>query len=159
MKVGFQIIILFFLGLFTVGLQSCDQNRFFEQNIEIDAEKWAYQDSKKFIVEMNDTISSFNFYINLRNTNDYPFSNLYVFIETVFPDSVMAVDTIELQLADIEGRWLGTGNGKYKYNNFILRKAMRFVQKGNYVFGIKHGMREDTLYGISDVGIRLEYYP
>jgi len=159
MNISYRIIILLFLGLVIIGLQSCDQNRYFEQNIEIEKEKWAYHDSKDFIIEMNDTISSFNFYVNLRNTNEYPFSNLYIFIETIFPDSLKAIDTIELQLADVEGRWLGTGNGKYKYNHFILRKAMRFVQKGNYTFGIKQAMREDTLYGISDVGIRLEYYP
>ncbi len=159
MKIGIKIIILFFFGLLSIALQSCDQNRYFEQNSEVQEEKWAYQDARVFEVELNDTNSLFNFYLNIRNTNDYPFANLYVFIETTFPDSVTTQDTIELQLADVDGRWLGEGNGKYKYNHFILRQAMRFIQKGNYKFGIKQGMRTDTLTGISDVGIRLEYYP
>lgn len=154
-----RIIILFFFSLIIVCFSSCDQNRYFEQNIEIQNNQWEYSDTKDFDVLINDTVSSFNFYLNLRNTNDYPYSNLYVFIETTFPDMEVARDTIELQLANVEGRWLGEGNGKFKYNNFILRKAMRFVKMGNYKFGIKHGMRNDTLLGISDVGIRLEYYP
>lgn len=152
-----------YLGVFlltlVIALTSCDQNRYFEQNSEIDKETWTYQNIKKFQVDINDTNSLFNFYLNVRNTTDYPFANLYVFVETTFPDSLMARDTIELQLANRRGDWLGSGYGKFKYNQFILRKGMRFVQKGSYSFSIEQGMRTEVLEGISDVGIRLEYYP
>lgn len=152
-----------YLGVFlltlVIALTSCDQNRYFEQNSEIDKETWTYQDIKKFQVDIKDTNSLFNFYLNVRNTTDYPFANLYVFVETTFPDSLMARDTIELQLANRRGDWLGSGYGKFKYNQFILRKGMRFVQKGSYSFSIEQGMRTEVLEGISDVGIRLEYYP
>jgi len=147
------------LGFLVVGLLSCDQNRYFEQNNEIQKEEWAFGDPQKFEVKIEDTNSLFNFYLNVRNTTDYPFANLYLFVETIFPDSLMARDTIELQLANRNGEWLGSGNGKFKYNQFILRKGMRFVQKGSYSFTVEQGMRADLLEGISDVGIRLEYYP
>jgi len=151
--------ILLGLILLIFGLQSCDQNRFFEQNIEINNEKWVAGTQEVFNIDIHDTTSLFNFYLNIRNTTEYPYANLYVFVETVFPDNEIAKDTIELQLADIRGKWLGSGSGKYKYNQFILRKAMRFVQTGTYEFRIEQGMRKDTLTGISDVGIRMEYYP
>lgn len=150
---------IFFSALLLFLLSSCDKNRFFEQNSEIKDEKWSSNHKKAFQVNISDTISLFNFYLNIRNTNDYPYANLYVFIQTVFPDSSLAQDTLELQLANVEGRWLGKGNGKYKYSHFILRRAMHFAQMGNYTFNIEQGMRRDTLIGISDVGIRLEYYP
>lgn len=151
---------VFVLGFLALGfLSSCDQNRFFEQNNEIQDEAWTYDDIKNFEVQMEDTNSLFNFYLNVRNTNEYPFANLYVFVETTFPDSLVARDTIELQLASRNGEWLGSGQGRYKYNQFILRKGMRFVQKGNYSFRIEQGMRSEILTGISDIGIRLEYYP
>jgi gliding motility-associated lipoprotein GldH len=149
----------FLLILSALSLHSCDQNRYFEQNTELDHEKWAATDPKTFSLDISDTASLFNFYLNIRNTNDYPFANIYVFINTTFPDAEVARDTIELQLADIHGKWLGTGSGKYRYNHFILRKGMRFVQTGTYEFSIEQGMRKDTLSGISDIGIRLEYYP
>ena len=158
-KVSLNKIFLFFFGLLSIALQSCDQNRFFEQNQEITNEKWSFQEGKYFEVNIADTNTLFNFYLNIRNTNNYAYANMYVFIETTFPDLEIANDTIELQLANVNGKWLGEGNGKYKYNHFILRKAMRFGQIGSYKFGIIHGMRTDTLLGISDVGIRLEYYP
>lgn len=153
-KYLFGIIILTLTVFLTT---SCDRNRYFEQNIEIQDEKWAFEEAKEFSFELSDTVSLFNFYINLRNTNEYPFANLYVFIDTHFPDHQIARDTIELQLAHLDGEWLGSGTGNYKYNQFILRKAMRFVQQGSYTFSIEQGMRVDTLVGISDIGIRLEY--
>jgi len=159
MKIINKIIGVFIIASLTVGLQSCDGNRYFEQNIEILNNNWAYNDAQNFYVDITDTTSSFNFYLNIRNTTDYPYANLYLFIQTTFPDSVYARDTIEFQLANVDGRWMGEGYGEYKYSHFILREAMRFSQKGVHEFSIEHGMRKDTLSGISDIGIRLEYYP
>ena len=158
MKRNFQFILVFgFLAslLFT----SCDSNRYYEQNLEIANEQWLSDESAEFVVDIMDTNSQFNFYVNVRNTNEYPYANLYVFIESTFPDSLVARDTVELQLANLDGKWLGSGFGKYKYHHFILRKAMRFVQQGSYTFKIDQGMRKQQLNGISDIGIRLEYYP
>lgn len=154
MKASILFLSLFLMLLF---LQSCDSNRYFEQNQQIENEKWFYQDAKTFSFDIVDTNSLFNYYVNVRNTNDYPFANLYIFLNSKFPDGEMARDTIELQLAELNGKWLGSGYGRYKYNQFILRKGMRFVQTGTYTFQIEQGMRKDTLKGITDIGIRLEY--
>jgi len=152
---------LFRLGVFVsfalLVLVSCDRSRFFEQNQAIEDELWSAKEVKTYTFDITDTNSLFSFYINVRNTNEYPYANLYVFVESKFPDNQLARDTIELQLARLNGQWLGSGQGKYKYNQFILRKGMRFVQAGSYTFSIEHGMRKDSLNGIADIGIRLEY--
>ncbi|NPD44910.1 MULTISPECIES: gliding motility lipoprotein GldH [unclassified Lentimicrobium] len=158
MKLNLKIILGFGL-LVSLFFTSCDSNRYFEQNIEITGEEWSANESMDFFVDIEDTNSQFNFYVNVRNTNEYPYANLYIFIESTFPDHIVARDTVELQLASLDGKWLGSGYGKYKYHHFILRKAMRFVQLGTYSFKIEHGMRKEQLQGISDIGIRLEYYP
>lgn len=158
MKQNYRLLLV--LGLLaSLYFTSCDSNRYYEQNIELTGEKWLSNESMDFVVNIEDTNSLFNFYVNVRNTNDYPYANLYVFIESTFPDSLIARDTVELQLASLDGKWLGSGYGKYKYHHFILRKAMRFVQQGTYSFKIEQGMRKEQLQGISDIGIRLEYYP
>jgi gliding motility-associated lipoprotein GldH len=150
-------IILFILVMLLFFSSACDSNRYFEQNKEIEKESWFYKDIKTFTIDIEDTSSLFNFYLNIRNTTDYPFSNLYLFMESEMPNSHTARDTIELQLAYLNGKWLGSGYGRYKYTQFILRKGMRFGAKGTYTFHIQHGMRKDTLKGISDLGIRIEY--
>jgi gliding motility-associated lipoprotein GldH len=150
---------LIMLGFVLMSLPGCHSRNFFEQNQAIVKEEWFASDIKEYKIDVNDTNSYFNFYLNVRNNNNYPFANLYVFLETRFPDSTKARDTLELQLADVTGKWLGKGTSRYKYNSFILRKAMRFVKPGEYKFRLEQGMRRDTLEGISEVGIKLDFYP
>lgn len=146
-------MIFTFLGFAFV---SCDSNRYFEQNENILNNTWLYDDAKVFEVKIDDSLQTFNFYINVRNTVDYEFANLYFFIQTELPDGAFAQDTVECQLADYQGKWLGDGRGEFRDNSFILRQNMRFQQSGKYRFLLKHGMRRDSLKGIADVGIRLE---
>lgn len=150
-----QTIVFAFLGL---ALISCDNNRYYEHNEAIANGTWFYDDAKAFEVEIEDSLLAFNFYINVRNTVDYEFANLYFFIKSELPDGEFAQDTVECQLADYQGKWLGNGRGEFRDNSFILRENMRFQKNGTYRFWLKHGMRRDSLKGISDVGIRLERF-
>ncbi|HAG16729.1 MAG TPA: hypothetical protein DCG69_09480 [Bacteroidales bacterium] len=144
-----------FILLMGFGLSSCDRNRFYEQSSTVDP-IWIYSDGKTFDVKIADTLKYYNFYINVRNTIDYEFANLYFFIQTDLPDGKAARDTVECQLADYQGKWLGNGSGEFRDNRFLIRKNMRFLRSGNYHFVLKHGMRPDSLKGITDVGIRIE---
>ncbi len=144
---------LAFLGFIFV---SCDNNRYYEHNEAIVNNTWQYDDAKVFELEIEDSLQAFNFYINVRNTVDYEFANLYFFIKSELPDGKFTQDTVECQLADYQGKWLGDGRGEFRDNSFILRENMRFQKNGTYRFWLKHGMRRDSLKGIADVGIRLE---
>ena len=104
---------------------------------------------------MTDTVSLCSCYINVRNTTDYPFSNLYLFIKTIYPDGKVAMDTIQLQLADKSGKWLGKGIGKLRDNQVLLMKDIRFPYTGKYVFEISQAMRVNKLKGIKDIGMRI----
>ena len=87
---------------------------------------------------------------------NYPFANIIMFLDTRFPDGRIARDTVECQLADYDGRWLGTGAGSIKYNRFLFQKGVRFMQKGQYSFTFEQAMRMNDLYGIRDVGLEIE---
>lgn len=149
----FNAIIFAFFGL---GFIACDNNRYYEKNESLGNNTWYYRDAKAFEVEITDSLLAFNFYINVRNTVDYEFANIYLFIQSEMPDGVLAMDTVECQLADYQGKWLGDGRGEFRDNRFIIRKNMQFQNAGKYRFRLKHGMRSDSLIGIADVGIRIE---
>ena len=138
------------------AFMACDKNRFYEHNEAIGDHTWRIKDAKQFEVEIKDSVHAYNFYINVRNTVDYEYANLYFFIESELPDGIIAKDTVECQLADYQGKWLGDGRGEYRDNRFILRQNMRFKKAGTYRFKLQHGMRSDSFKGIADVGIRLE---
>jgi gliding motility-associated lipoprotein GldH len=151
-----KIILSFLLILSFWVLQSCDSRRFFEENKIIDKSVWNNKDKAIFNVLITDILSSYDFFINLRNSGDYQYSNIYLFLKTVFPDGKVARDTIECQLADYDGKWLGSGISNLKFNRFLFRKGVRFPQKGQYVFEVEQAMRVNDLKGISDIGIRIE---
>ena len=111
--------------------------------------------------EVTDTLNPHHFFITLRNTNDYPYSNLFLFVHTHFPNGRKSRDTIECVLADRTGRWLGSGNGFIVDQKVISNKVMynyqkRFPLAGTYRIELEHAMRTDTLRELLDVGIRIE---
>jgi len=145
---------LFILSL--AILAACGPNRIFDENKTIQNGNWNVQDKPIFEVSVEDILSRYDFYLSVRNAVEYPYSNLYIFIATTFPDGRMSRDTVELILAGNDGRWLGSGMGNVKYNQFLFQKGVKFTQKGKYRFELEQAMRVNELKGIHDVGLRIE---
>lgn len=135
---------------------ACDSNRVFEENIKIADNKWAA--AKPVILQMNitDTVLPHNVYINIRNASHYPFSNIFLFMNTTFPDGKLDRDTLEIMLAGKDGKWLGEGLGDIWDNRILFKKNVSFPLKGEYRFELTQAMRLDPLPGIMDVGMRVE---
>lgn len=137
-------------------LTSCDPNRVFEQNSAVANRTWEQRKPVVFNVQVQDTISSHNLYLNIRNAGNYQYSNLFLFVKMVFPDGRIARDTVECTLADPNGKWLGDGLGDIYDNQKLFKRGIRFPAKGQYRFEIEQAMRIDPLQGITDIGLRLE---
>ncbi len=146
---------LLFFG-FLILLTGCDSKRFYDENAVVEKGIWNNKDKKKFEVNITDTASLYTFFLNIRNDGDYPYSNLYLFLHSSFPDGKKAVDTVECQLADYDGKWRGQGIGSLKFNRFTFQRGVRFRKAGKYTFELEQAMRVDDLKGIRDVGIRIE---
>jgi len=148
----FQTLFLLLLFLFS----SCDRGRIFEQNIEIPETGWASKNVIKLNVDIADKDAPADFYINVRNADGFPYSNLFLFIKTTFPNGKMSNDTLECVLADAKGKWIGSGAGDIYDNQIPFKRNVRFPTAGKYTFEIQHGMRLDTIPLIMDIGLRIE---
>jgi gliding motility-associated lipoprotein GldH len=137
-------------------LISCDPGRIYEKNTPVDPEGWLMTDKKPFEVEVTDTLALLNFYINIRHSTDYKYRNIFLFVDTFFPEGSQSRDTIEIVLADAKGKWFGKGISNLRSNQVLLKRGFSFPMKGHYKFRIEQGMREPELKGIKDVGIRIE---
>lgn len=151
-----------FLGsifLVMVFLASCGRSSVYDQSLEIDESGW-HEDSIMVFddVMITDTVSPFNFYINLRHSEDYRYSNFYLFLNTTLPNGHTSRDTIELLLADNSGKWFGNGFGHIKDNRVLVRNGLVFPLTGNYKFTIEQAMREDdqVIEEVKNIGIRVE---
>jgi len=106
---------------------------------------------------ITDSLQYYNFYIDVRNTADYPYQNLCLFFTTQFPDSTVFTDTLTYPICDAHGRWFGKGSGRIRENRIALWKKVRFQQKGDYIFSAQQAMRDTVLRGIANFGITLQY--
>ncbi len=145
-----------FLGCFILSLAACDSKRVYEQNIDIPEYIWDKENPIYFDVPITDTISLHNVYINIRNASGYGYSNVYLFLDTKYPDNSISRDTIECILADPAGKWLGDGSGDIWDNQILFKKNVRFRQMGTYKFRYEQAMRMPKLPMIMDVGLRIE---
>ena len=149
----------FFLSLIFFGgvVVSCNHNTFYHKTVTLPNETWNMDSTLSYQFTIEDSLQFYSFYIDIRNTTDYPYQNLYLFFTTQFPDGTVFVDTLNCILSDAYGRWKGTGSGRIKDKRFVLKSKVRFPQKGNYVFSAQQAMRETDLQGITDFGITLQY--
>lgn len=146
---------LFVISLLFV-LVSCDSNKLYEENMAVAGDGWHHDDIKTFEFEITDTISPLNLYINVRTSTDYAFSNLFMFLHSNYPDGYSDKDTLEFVLADPSGEWLGESSGTVVENKILIFKGGRFTTPGTYKFQLEHGMRQEVLPEILDVGFRVE---
>ncbi len=144
------------LLLLALAAIACDPGRVYEEHLPMKEGVWKVSDKKEFRAEISDILSSYSVYIDIRNDRDYPYSNLYLFLNTAYPGGGLSRDTIELTLADFDGRWLGSGTGSVKFSRFLFRKDLKFASKGSYHFTFEQAMRVADLKGIRDIGIRIE---
>lgn len=156
LKIGFLI---FFIGV----LHSCKQEVVFNQYESLDKAQWPNGQVVAIEIPIKDTVSFYNLYINLRNTKDYAYSNLYLIARMSFPDNKQVTDTLEYEMTDSKGNFLGSGFSDLKENKLFYKEKIRFAKPGNYLFEVKQAMRKrneieaiDPLLGVSDVGISVE---
>jgi gliding motility-associated lipoprotein GldH len=151
-----QIFIIFLILSLFAGLVSCDRKKVFEAYHKIDEKGWNKDSIVVFNVHLTDTIKNNNLYVNIRNKGNYPYSNIYLFLTIGSPDGTTRTDTVEFTLAEPSGKWRGSGIGGLHDNQIPYKSSVYFPHKGDYKFMIKHGMRDNVLQGIRDVGFRVE---
>lgn len=147
---------LFFLLLLPLLLlNSCGKEAFFDEMVEIPEHSWSHSDMIQFKVDVDDTVNTFDFFVNVRHTKSYGYSNLFVFLHTVAPNGNKMTDTLEFPMADPEGNYVGNVSGGLVLNRIIVKKETRFPKSGTYTFVIEQAMRDKELEEITDVGLTI----
>jgi gliding motility-associated lipoprotein GldH len=146
-----------------IAVSSCSDSAVFDSFKPISNSGWHKDSIVNFTFDAVDTMSKNNIYINLRNNNDYQFSNLFLIVGIDFPNNNQVIDTLEYEMTDAEGKFLGSGFTDLKENKLEFKTNVVFPTKGIYGFSIQHAMRKsgevdglEVLNGISDVGLRIE---
>ena len=128
--------------------------------------KWSKDQAMEFAFSGLDSTLPHQMFITLRNDNQYPFNNLFLIVELNAPDGTSQRDTLEYEMADAEGNWLGSGMGSVRENKLWYRENVVFPDSGVYRVTISHAMRKngsvegmEDLPGVLDVGLQIEKKP
>lgn len=143
------------LSLLLVSLISCSHEGEYSAFRDIDTRGWNRYDTLRFSFPIHDN-RAYDLLIETRNNSDYPYQNLYLFVNGKIGNTVLFSDTIQTRLADKEGKWTGSGWGSLYTNQTIYKRHYRFpALHKNYRIEIVQGMRDYSLIGIESAGIHV----
>lgn len=141
----------------SIAAISCgNKNVIYDESVIIPNASWDNNELPYFDIMIDDTLSDYNFYFNIRHLENYRYSNFYMFLHTTFPNGNQTHDTIECILAYPDGKWIGDDSGSMRSLKILFNDNLRFPLKGNYHFEIEQAMREPVLNGVADVGLCFE---
>ncbi len=139
-------VILLFVALLLTAACNGRENSYSEYH-RLRQDIWKFGDAVWFKPVHADSICEGAFVVALRHDSSYPYTALCL---EVSYESGCRPDTIDIQVADDYGKWLGRGIG----TSFQLTDTLPPVA---HVSGAKvtmrHLMRTDTLRGVNQVGL------
>lgn len=142
--------------MFCIAFVSCNKNVVFSEYTKIPEEGWKSENKLTYTVDITDNKPYHNVFLTVRHADSYPFSNLFVFLTTTYPNGKISVDTLECILANKKGEWQGDGAGDLWDNKIPLKQNLIFPQTGKYTFTFEQGMRQNPVPLILDFGIVIE---
>ena len=138
------------------ALNSCDKTRVMEENRQISNYKWNYDDPKTFSANITDTVQHYNLYVNLRHSFQFDWRDVWVKIQTTFPDGKSFEKRVNLVLSEPDGHWNGDCLGDNCDIQVVLQQNAIFPKQGKYLFKISQDMRVNPLPLVKSVGLRIE---
>ena len=118
----------------------------------LDADKgWAYGDTLRLLMRTQGQPARMS--LALSHSTDYPYSNIW--LEVAYSNGKKSCrDTLNIELADVYGRWLGNGFGADRLVELDVTPQVQ-LPDSSFV-KVCHIMRTDTLRGVNSVGITLK---
>jgi gliding motility-associated lipoprotein GldH len=115
------------------------------------------EENAEFNFEIDSIELPYQIKLNVRNTMDYPYRNLYIKYQLEDSTSLMEDKLLNLKLFEAKtGKPYGDHQSDIYSHQLILQDSVYFHKKGNYKIELKQYMREKELVGIVSAGIRIE---
>ncbi len=148
-------VIICALAIFAFLTSACNSGYEYNTYVVLSEKGWGADSLAVFRPEIPDAEKPYDVWFLIRNENDYPYANLWLFIEAVAPSGASHTDTLECYLANPDGTWVGGGWGSLYSARYPYRLHTRFAQDGVYTFRVSHGMRADVIEGINSIGMQI----
>lgn len=132
--------------LSSVMLTACSDGIVYSEYRQLPSKGWHADSVMSFTFDIADTVAMYDIVINVRHMDNYPYQNMWLFVE---------LDTIEFYLADNYGNWLGNGKNGLIEMPVLYEQNYTFSHTGAHTIRLQHGMRTDWLKGVNAVGVEV----
>jgi gliding motility-associated lipoprotein GldH len=149
-KIG--IFLILFLVLF-----SCQQDEIPVGAFSFHENKWEQKVKPTFELELSDTTNVYDFFITLRTTTDYKYSNLFIYVEEIPPFGPSFRTRHEIPIANPDGSWIGEKTGTIIENKFLVKRAkVPFI--GKYKFIIEQAITDQEVSDVLDISFQVKKF-
>ncbi len=148
------IVFLCFVFLFT----TCNNSgEVFYKFSHIPKSKWSKENILLFDTDSMhvDASKKYDVFIELSHNAQYPYQNLWFFVKQNLQNKHYTNDTIEIELADIYGKWNGNGFGGIYQISIPYKTAISINPEKRCSVYIVQGMRDEPITGIEKVGLKI----
>lgn len=149
-------ILTFIMGIAFLSSCSDSGSVLFDKSKPIQDNAWRAKDKREYWVDIANNQLNYHLALNVRITNEYRFSNLFILFRIYGPQKELQTKRLEFKLADSQGDWLGSGSGNIYTFRIPITQRLKFNHPGVYKFEIEQDMRDNPLRGVVDIGLRLE---
>ena len=125
------------------------------------AEGWPIKRVVQHAFDIQDTTQTYDLELIVRHRQEYPYSNLLLVSQWVTPDGSTQTDSLALDVADAQGRWLGSGQGASITTKWLIKENQP-LKAGRHVLRLRQVMRSlgsleglDPLPAVDAVGYTL----
>ena len=149
----------FFLLLIACCTVSCGPDFIFDEDFQLDAAGWTYENDVRFEFNAPDTTDLFTLWLTIDHSTEYAYENVYVKIKTVFPDQPATEQILSLEIADKFGNFQGQCTRDHCLSLIPLQTNLRFKAPGEHAIIIQQNSRVNPLVGINALSVAVERLP
>ena len=91
--------------------------------------------------------------LEIVNNNRYPYRNIWLLVQQNITDTTFVSDTVEITLADSQGKWLGKGSEGLYQLSVPYKTSITLDSTRAYLVRIRQVMRDNPIKGIEKVGV------
>lgn len=161
-RVGSRAIYLFLIIVVVFLFEACSDNHQYYYHSHDLPQGWHKDKLLSFTLPELDSLKSYGLQFVLRNTEEYPYSNIFLITTLQAPNGKAYIDTLEYTMATAQGEWLGKGITGVKESLLWYKDHYQFKEEGKYILSVRQAMRHPNriegltkLVGITDFGIRI----
>ena len=128
----------------------------YEQSQTLPQGNWPMTQAAVFAPNISDTTANYKLYFRIRNGEYYAYSNIWLFCKTTTPQGHSHIDTVEIYLANQQGKWLGKQQSDSFVGLYNYKANAKFAKAGKYKIQVLQGMRHQSLAHIQEIGLLIE---